>query len=311
MATSRNHRIERRSYRVAEHVFSMEADSEQFAQLTNYEPFRIWDKPTDELFCLTVGSLPVEDSPRQHVFTDSSDDDMPRIEVYRIPSGDTLYWLLCISQVKNSPICARIMARSDFRHAWVQIDTEQTAFAINNAAMLVYAFATAHLRTLEMHAAVVVRNDQRGYLFLGKSGTGKSTHARQWMAAFEDAWLLNDDNPILRYFETDGKGKVVVYGSPWSGKTPCYKNLSAEVGGIVKLSQAPHNEARRLKMPEAYAYILSSASGLKIEPNMMDALYDTISHIIQAVPHFALECLPDTDAARCCYQAIAASANTH
>jgi hypothetical protein len=191
-------------------------------------------------------------------------------------------------------------------------DCQDVRFCIDNGLMLMYAFRTAPLMTLEMHAAVVVKkvpefqgskssNGSNGYLFLGHSGTGKSTHARQWLAAFEDAWLLNDDNPILRVMSD---GDVRVYGSPWSGKTPCYKNASAPVGGIVKLSQAPHNEIHTISLPHAYAYMLSSASGLKIDAKMSDCLFESIKHVITHVPFYHLECLPNADAARVCLQGL-------
>ena len=141
--------------------------------------------------------------------------------------------------------------------------------------------------------------EARAYLFLGHSGTGKSTHARQWLQAFSDAWLLNDDNPILRVMED---GEVRVYGSPWSGKTPCYKNAHARVGGIIKLSQAPYNQLQPLTLPQAYAYMLSSASGLKMNHQMADDMYNSIKHIITHVKCHHLNCLPNTDAAEVCFQ---------
>ena len=138
-------------------------------------------------------------------------------------------------------------------------------------------------------------------MFLGHSGTGKSTHARQWLAAFEDAWLLNDDNPILRVLDN---GQVRVYGSPWSGKTPCYNNADAQVGAIVKLSQAPENRIQTLRLPQAYAYMLSSASGLKMDSGMSDYLYESIKHIITHIPFYHLECLPNVQAAMVCYDGV-------
>lgn len=181
-------------------------------------------------------------------------------------------------------------------------DCQDVRFCIDNALMLLFAFRTAPMMTLEMHAAVVVRDEARGYLFLGHSGTGKSTHARQWLAAFDDAWLLNDDNPILRVMEN---GEVRVYGSPWSGKTPCYKNAYARVGGIVKLSQAPHNKIRTISLPEAYAYMLSSASGLKMDRQMADYMYESIKHVITHVKCYHLDCLPNTEAAEVAQRGMA------
>jgi len=250
---------------------------------------------TDLLYHLTIGEIG-EVGDKVSVFTDTSDDDMPRIEVYRIDTD----WLLQISMYKASDVCAKIRATEDFSEATLEADPKALKFAIDNAAMLLFAFTTAKLGALEMHASVTVK-DGKGFLFLGHSGTGKSTHSRLWMEAFDDARLLNDDNPVLRLLPNN---EVRVYGSPWSGKTPCYINKNVPVGGIVKLSQAPKNEIRVLRLPEAYAYMLSSSSGLKIVPEMMDALYATIAAVIQIIPLHGLECLPDTAAARLCESTV-------
>ena len=283
------------------------------AQMTNYEPFGITQElDTEPIFALKVeqnGLLSMEQREvYPHVFTDNSEDDMPRIEVYRSLEKE---WLIRISQIATSPICCELVCDADFTRGMLHIDAEcqDVRFCIDNGLMLMFAFRTAPLMTLEMHAAVVVKKEAmrrkgekaKGYLFLGHSGTGKSTHARQWLAAFEDAWLLNDDNPILRVMDN---GDVYVYGSPWSGKTPCYKNESALVGGIVKLSQAPENKIQTISLPQAYAYMLSSASGLKMEQTMADNMFETIKHIITHIPCYHLACLPNEEAAKVCWAGV-------
>lgn len=288
---------ERRYYRVADFLFSVDAEKEVFSLMTNYEPFLVENTDEKGIFQLSVVErLEMDDTNKEHVFTDTSDDDMPRIEVYRAAQG----WLLLVSMYKDSDVCTRLWADKDFHEAKIEIKTKNIRFSLDNACMLLYAFSTAKLGALEMHASVTVK-DEKGYLFLGKSGTGKSTHSALWQEAFDDARLLNDDNPILRLLPD---GEVRVYGSPWSGKTPCYINKSVPVGAIVKLSQAPHNEIRPLRLPEAYAYMLSSASGLKIVPEMMDALYATIAKMIQTVQVYGLECLPNVEAARVCHAMV-------
>ena len=276
-----------------------------------------------------------------HVMTDNAEEDMPRIEVYHSSQSYTTLnnpiphtWLFRVAMVANAPICCEMECSEDFTQGVLHIaaDCQDVRFCIDNALMLLFAFRTAPLMTLEMHAAVVVRpsledargtsysledapealqvkgerreakGEGRGYLFLGHSGTGKSTHARQWLAAFDDAWLLNDDNPILRVMED---GEVRVYGSPWSGKTPCYNNAYARVGGIIKLSQAPHNKMRILSLPEAYAYMLSSASGLKMDRQMADYMYESIKHVITHVKCYHLDCLPNTEAAEVAQRGMA------
>ena len=314
--------INRTYYRVAEHLFAVECKQpELLSSLHNYDPFITPDPEELPLFSLRIqheGLIAAEiHSNYTHAFTDKADADMPRIEVYkaRRREGDEAKgekgWLFRVAMVANAPICCELECNEDFTEGVLHIaaDCQDVRFCIDNALMLLFAFRTAPLMTLEMHAAVVVRGEEarrreakgeeaRGYLFLGHSGTGKSTHARMWLQAFPDAWLLNDDNPILRVMDN---GEVRVYGSPWSGKTPCYKNQYVRVGGIVKLSQAPHNKLRKLSLPEAYAYILSSASGLKVESKMTDSMHETIKHVVTHVGCYHLDCLPNTEAAEVCF----------
>ena len=338
-------------YSVAEHLFAVEcSDSALLSCMTNYLPFAVEINNNDNIDNISRQSTPCRDKDMEcekhstpiftlrvegneargerqigeewtHVLTDNAEEDMPRIEVYRAirREGDEARgWLFRVAMVANAPICCEMECSENFTEGvlYIMPDCQDVRFCIDNALMLLYAFRTAPLMTLEMHAAVVVKADrcavrcqtaalldrpnglidqqELGYLFLGHSGTGKSTHARQWLAAFDDAWLLNDDNPILRVMED---GEVRVYGSPWSGKTPCYKNAYARVGGIIKLSQAPHNKMRILSLPEAYAYMLSSASGLKMDRQMADCMYESIKHVITHVKCYHLDCLPNTEAA--------------
>jgi len=302
-------------FRVAEHDFAISANEKLFTLLPNYEPFKLETKSDNLLFHLTVANqvsaIDVVTDGYEPVYveklikTEIKDTNMPRLDIYR----NEKEWLILEAVNKKSPYILCVKANADFSEGLVEYvvpdEIKQEAerhpirFAIDNAAMLIYAFSTAKYATLEMHASVTVRGNY-GYLFLGKSGTGKSTHSQQWMKAFDDAWLLNDDNPIVRLKE-DG---VYVYGSPWSGKTPCYKNDFRRVGAFVKLVQAPYNQMHTLRLPEAYAYILSSASGLKIVPDVMDVLFETMSTIIKKVQVYGLECLPNTDAAELCAQTV-------
>ena len=102
-------------------------------------------------------------------------------------------------------------------------------------------------------------------------------------------------------------GEVRVYGSPWSGKTPCYRNEEAPVAALVQLAQAPHNEIKRLKMTQAYPYVLASVSGLKVLPEMMDQIYESIAQLLELSPVYLLECLPNLDAAQLCAQTCSPS----
>ena len=162
--------------------------------------------------------------------------------------------------------------------------------------MVLFAFATATLGTLEMHASVVA-NSGKAYLFLAKSGTGKSTHSRLWLENVPGTELVNDDNPVMRVSQD---GKVTVYGSPWSGKTPCYRNVSFPAGALVRIRRAPENRIERLPLVQAYASLSASCSGFRAEKSIADGLHATVASVVGSVPCFVLDCLPDAQAAIIC-----------
>ena len=292
------------TFRVAEQLFAIRGDESWLLTASNLAPFRVPTDACDEsdrLFTIRMERAAHWDEPVgfTHFFTDNSEADMPRIEVYQSDKE----WLFRVAQVANAPVCCELRLTKDFRQAVLAVlegvSPSIMRFTIDNAAMLLFAFATAHKGILEMHASVVV-HEGKARLFLGHSGTGKSTHARQWLAQFHTAYLLNDDNPALR---VDSEGKVWAYGTPWSGKTPCYRNERVPVAAIVQLEQAPENSIGKLAPAQAYAFMLSSCSGLKVLHEAMDGLHETISAIVLGVPMLKLRCLPDKDSAQLCYEA--------
>jgi hypothetical protein len=121
-----------------------------------------------------------------------------------------------------------------------------------------------------------------------------------WLKHIPGSELLNDDNPILRVVD----GGVRVYGTPWSGKTPCYKAQDVPVGAIVRLHQAPENRIARLNVVGAYASVMASCSGYRPIRAIADAQHETLARISQQVPCYQLDCLPDEAAARLCKDTV-------
>ena len=207
------------------------------------------------------------------------------------------------SYTKKHPDCI-LVASEDYSEAVVYVPMAYAErlveFALSNAMMLLYTFSTSFSDTLMIHASVISYKG-KGYVFLGKSGTGKSTHSSLWLKHIEGTELLNDDNPVIRIVD----GEVIVYGSPWSGKTPCYKNMKMPLGGIVRLSQAPYNKIHRLAPLQSYAALMPSCSCMRWDPASTNALHKTVEKVISQVKCWHLECLPDEDAARVCNGTIA------
>lgn len=168
------------------------------------------------------------------------------------------------------------------------------------ALWIAYGLATLPLRTIAIHTSVI-QYKGRTVLFLGESGTGKSTHTSLWCKYIEGAVLLNDDSPILRIVD----GKPWMYGSPWSGKTPCYKLESYPLAACVRLSQAPYNKIKRLTIPQGYAAIHPSCPpDFAYDDTLYDYISETLSEVLGQLPMYHLECLPDADAARLSCQTV-------
>lgn len=207
--------------------------------------------------------------------------------------------------VKNSHDAkedAIVVASPDYQEAtlYVNMDASYAKASFDSSMMMLYALASATHDTLLFHASTIVWR-KKAYLFLGTSGTGKSTHTSLWLKHIRGAHLLNDDNPVVRI---SPEGKPMVCGSPWSGKTPCYKNETYPIGGLVKLRQYPKNQIRPLSTLEAYSVILSSVSGKRWEEKVHDGLHATTEAIIKGSKLYQLDCLPDEAAARLSWQTL-------
>jgi len=279
-------------YRVAEHTFGINLpdDSRIWGVLGQYEPF-LTSSAEDELFVLSLTDTMSWDG-MELVLDAPSEGDEPVVRLFR-RSGE---WFFELSPRIGMPICGRVGISADFKDVQLKLECNSRnliLFAVNNAFMLAFALATAGKGTLEMHASMV-SNSGKAFLFVAKSGTGKSTHSSLWLENVPGTELMNDDNPIVRVHPD---GRVVAYGSPWSGKTPCYRNVEAPVGAIVRIRRCEENKITKLSLLEAFAQLYSSCSGLKADDALSDAIYDTISSVVSSVPCYVLDCRPDKEAA--------------
>lgn len=277
-------------YQIAGHIFrlsfannTIEADN-----LSNYTPFEVMEEDDKHIFHLSV----VDILPNQRVYNPIGqfDDDIASIGISKSKEGNFRFH---IAHPHREDYCT-MDVDSSFKEAQVQLpeDERYHYFCLNNCLMLLYAFATSNLDTLLIHASVI-KNGDEGFVFLGKSGTGKSTHSRLWLENIEGCELLNDDNPVIRVIDD----KVYVLGSPWSGKIPCYRNEGVQLKGIVKLRQAPENRIKQLSSLQAYATVLPACSSMRWEENIASGVHRTVEQLISLVDCYQLDCLPNKGAA--------------
>ena len=288
---------EKRYYMVAGHRFGVSGGAESFALMDNYEPFACTEGET--VFDLAVAS---GDAP---AYTEEmrQEDEKLRVDGHSSGIGQTI---VCGHTAAGEAVfefhwwgttAGWLICSDDYRQGRLLTTGHYVKMAIDNALMVMFALATAQRQTVLFHAAVV-SYEGRGYMFLGPSGTGKSTHASLWQRYIAGTQLVNDDNPVVRIGED---GEATVYGSPWSGKTPCYRNVRYPLGAIVLLSQAPYNKIQRLGAIHAYAALVESISGKRWDGHIADGLHRTENALASTVAVWHLECLPDEAAARLCW----------
>ena len=289
-------------YTVAGHTFgvSLPAGFSQEDHLRPYLPFIACDD-AEPLFTLKLETADSFRALEPGVVKECLNDEAPYFWMFEKQPGKYNFGF---SYSKNHPDCL-LVPSDDYRQSTVYVPTAYAGrlaeFALSNAMMLLYTFNTTPLDTLMVHASVVA-HEGGAYMFLGRSGTGKSTHSSLWLKNIAGTYLLNDDNPVIRV-EGD---KVNIYGTPWSGKTPCYKNEVLPLKASVRLSQAPHNIIKKLPALQSYASLMPACSCMRWDRRSTDALHKTVEKVISRVNGWHLECLPDADAANVCRTAVTA-----
>ena len=276
-------------YKVANHLFEVVLPSETNAErlLPSFRPFTCKDE--DEIGPLLFLFDTTTPYPREEgVLIEESENDMGYITIWQTIQG---YRIEARHTVANKPH-AMITDRA-FRtiRASIQWDDEYAPQIL--CSMLRIAFSQALLREdgIGIHASAVGHNG-KCFLFLGKSGTGKSTHASLWLQHVENSELINDDNPVIRIQDDI----AYAYGTPWSGKTPCYKNIGLPIAKITRLQQAPANSHRYLSEVEAFTALLPSCSAIKQDNNLYEKLCEKLTWLVEHTNIAYLQCLPNKEA---------------
>lgn len=155
-----------------------------------------------------------------------------------------------------------------------------------------YGIISAYHKTLKIHASVIEK-EGKALIFLGKSGTGKSTHSKLWQKYVPGCALLNDDEPIIRIMND---GTIKVFGAPWSGSTPCYRNAYAEVSAFVHLYQSDENRLTKQNGVESFTSLLQSTAIMRSDIDNRTMIISMINDILEKVSVYKLDNRPDREA---------------
>ncbi len=289
-----------RDYRIAGHLvrLSYASGHDVLDLLPSFSPFALDGTPADEQPMLAVD---VDDGFGFLVMGNevgSFDCGGNMYDVYQLADGQYQF----VVHAGDGEVCGIMQSSADFTRCHVAVKAVAPAlrtFGLNSCLMIAYAFSSVCRQTLLVHASVI-RKDGRGYLMTAPSGTGKSTHTFLWYKHIPECDLMNDDNPIVRIID----GKSIVYGSPWSGKTNCYRNIEAPIGAIVRIQQRPQNTIRPMSPVESLAVLLGQVSSMKWDKDIYHTVCNTLGQLIACTPMFELGCLPNAEAAHVCYETV-------
>lgn len=258
------------------------------ALLQNFEPFRRESLPegVKPLFTFS-GGADLSSIKRVALLEDKPSEGM-HARVYQVEGGR----LLLEMKIQSRRHACLIEQDWQVITCDALLDDPSAAHFINRFLLIIYGVVTAPLRMLKVHASVTELGG-KALLFLGVSGTGKSTHSRLWRQYVPGAQLLNDDEPIVRVMSD---GSIRVFGCPWSGSTPCYRDASAEVAAFVHLYQSPENKLVRLRGRDSFDSLYSSSAFLHSDKRRHMATFTTIADVLERVPVYRLDCRPDEGA---------------
>lgn len=206
-----------------------------------------------------------------------------------------------IMKSTNGRNCCLLQINKDFSKAQCALrgDTFMRQYGLNSALMILFSMRGGYFDMGLIHASVV-RHNNLAYAFIAKSGTGKSTQVSFWLRYIEGCDLVNDDSPAVRVIGDE----VYLYGTPWSGKTPCYRNVKVKLGAITHIDRATENSIEPLVPLQAVAVMLPACSTMIWDKVVFDHTCNFLTRIIELVNVYTLHCLPNREAAIICHKAI-------
>ena len=134
-----------------------------------------------------------------------------------------------------------------------------------------------------LHAAGL-KYKNRGYIFTGVSGIGKTTISNIWLQA--GGKLINDDRLVLM---KNSQG-FSMYNSPMA-----YRQEAREcnISSLFILRQSRENKAQKLSRGAALARVMALCIQHNHERMLVDSLVNNVNQLVETIPVYELGFKPD------------------
>ncbi len=132
-----------------------------------------------------------------------------------------------------------------------------------------------------LHAASIIK-DNKGYIFMGRSGAGKSTVAYY----SSDYTVLSDEISLIRQVGQD----YFLYSTPFWGEQEIKGvNLYSPIQGIYQLRQSLQSGCKRLLLRESLGGLMENILYFATEPFLTAKMFQNCTNFIDHIAFYELK----------------------
>lgn len=136
-----------------------------------------------------------------------------------------------------------------------------------------------------------IQVDNKGILFSGPSGAGKTTQALLWKK-YENVPHLCNDRTIVRYVN----GCWNTYGYFQDGSMPICDNTCVPLGAIVFLQHGECNHICRINNSKGMGMLLGQIFMDTWDYKMVGKISELVLYLLKEIPVYSMVCVPDQSA---------------
>lgn len=151
---------------------------------------------------------------------------------------------------------------------------------------------------LYFHSSLV-KFKEKGIMFIGKSGIGKTTQAELWNR-YRGAEIINGDVVFVQ----KGIDSFWAYGTPWHGSSIYCENSKVILSALIVLKQTDYNAIRKLTEFEKVTAVSDSVFYPRWLDDGMKFCVEILNTLLKTIPVYELSCCLDEEAVQITEKAV-------
>lgn len=265
--------------RIADFLIELRSEKE-IAFEEGYVPFLV-DNPDShpDLSVKCIAGLPTIDLSNAELVFEAENEQQKFYSIYK--DGQNLIFFM-YNQQTISDIQQIAVLNNDLTSWTLYYQVEDFALKYPFGPIMLH-YLTLQTDAVMMHASCAY-DGQKGRMFSGFSGAGKSTMSMIWSKAGNR--IINDDRLIIRKID----GKYLVYNTPMY-----YRDIPkvAPLNGIFLISHSPVNKIKQLSGALAMSKVMAFSIQNNYDRRFVQQRLAIFSDLCSHVPVFDLGFVPD------------------